>query len=204
MQHSSKPPGRNQSGSDRPDSHRSRIPAAAVRMPVVSSVLVQLIATLCLSLAVAICQHWLWPGYVSVWAGGGIAAAVTLFGAWRGLWRRRETEQEREQESDAPRMLMQLYSAELGKLLLAGLLLGLAFKQLPQLQAPWLVAGFALSYLAGVVGMAATGLAAEAPVAQTAAQRTVEQASQEAMRETTRKTTRETKREATRETKQEG
>lgn len=190
MQPSSNPP-----SSKRADLRRLQDPAATVHSPVMACLLVQLAATLCLSLAAAISNDWLWPGILAVWAGGGVAVVVTLFGAWRGLRRRRQNRPARDgngsevveptvqgvyapggklsghaqpgnsaaaiPDSEALSMLLQLYGAALGRLLLAGLLLGLAFRYLTGLSAPLLLAGFAVAYVAGVLTMAVKGFRAQ-------------------------------------------
>ncbi|MBT8140457.1 MAG: ATP synthase subunit I [Gammaproteobacteria bacterium] len=159
MHTSSKSPSSDRSGRFRLRNYLLLRKSMTVRSAVVASVLIQLLVSLCLSAVVALVfvlgNDWQWSNaqwthVVSVWVGGGIAVTVTIFGVWRALWRRAE-------ETDATRLLVQLYSAEFGKLLMAGLLLGLAFKQLTQLHSGLLIGGFALAYLAGAVGMAVKG-----------------------------------------------
>ena len=70
-----------------------------------------------------------------------------IFGVWRGLWRRHN-------DLLAERVLLQLYAAELSKLLLSLLLLGLVFKYASALHAGWVVASFALTSLVGAIAIA--------------------------------------------------
>ncbi len=84
---------------------------------------------------------------MSVWVGGGIAVAALVFGAWRGLWRRNN-------EVVAERLLVQLYGAEISKLILSALLLGAVFKFASELHGGLVIGGFALATVIGAVSLA--------------------------------------------------
>ena len=118
--------------------------------PVFTTTLVQLVVTLSLSLVVGFSTNWHHPGLVAVWVGGGIAAAVLMFAAWRSLWRG-------SQNSVPERVLMQLYGAEFSKLLASVLLLGLVFKYANALPAGLVIGAFALATVAGAIAMAVFG-----------------------------------------------
>lgn len=124
-----------------------RLKVLIKRFPVIFTVVIQLSCVVFLSIVAGFSTDQASLSLVSIWAGGAVAILALIFGVWRALWRRQD-------DLLAERVLLQLYAAELSKLLLSLLLLGLIFKYASALQAGWVVASFALASLVGSIAIA--------------------------------------------------
>ncbi len=124
-----------------------RLKVLSKRFPVFFTVIVQLFCVVCLSIVAGLCTDKASVWLASIWAGGAVAIVALIFGVWRGLWQRYD-------DLLAERVLLQLYAAELSKLFLSLLLLGLIFKYASALHAGWIVASFALTSLVGAIAIA--------------------------------------------------
>lgn len=124
-----------------------RLKVLSKRFPVFFTVVIQLLGMVCLSAVAGFSTDKAFFLLVSIGAGGAVAILALMFGVWRGLWRRHN-------DLLAERVLLQLYAAELSKLLLSLLLLGLIFKYASTLHAGWVIASFALISLVGAIAIA--------------------------------------------------
>lgn len=124
-----------------------RLKVLSKRFPVIFTVVIQLLCGVFLSIVAGFSTDKAFLLLVSIWAGSAVAIVALIFGVWRGLWRRHD-------DLLAERVLLQLYAAELGKLLLSLLLLGLIFKYASALHAGWVIASFALASLVGAIAIA--------------------------------------------------
>lgn len=124
-----------------------RLKVLSKRFPVFFTVVIQLLGIVCLSIVAGFSTDRAFLSIASVCAGGAVAIVALIFGVWRGLWRRHD-------DLLAERVLLQLYAAELSKLLLSLLLLGLVFKYASALYAGWVIASFALTSLVGAIAIA--------------------------------------------------
>ena len=124
-----------------------RLKVLSKRFPVIFTVVIQLSCVVFLSIVAGFSTDQASLSLVSIWAGGAVAILALIFGVWRGLWRRHD-------DLLAERVLLQLYAAELSKLLLSLLLLGLIFKYASALHAGWVIASFALASLVGAIAIA--------------------------------------------------
>ena len=124
-----------------------RLKVLIKRFPVIFTVVIQLSCVVFLSIVAGFSTDQAFLSLVSIWAGGAVAILALIFGVWRGLWRRQD-------DLLAERVLLQLYAAELSKLLLSLLLLGLIFKYASALHAGWVVASFTPASLVGAIAIA--------------------------------------------------
>ena len=124
-----------------------RLKVLSKRFPVSFTVVIQLLGIVCLSTVAGFSTDRAFLSIASVCAGGAVAIVALIFGVWRGLWRRHD-------DLLAERVLLQLYAAELSKLFLSLLLLGLVFKYASALHGGWIIASFALTSLVGAIAIA--------------------------------------------------
>jgi len=124
-----------------------RLKVLSKRFPVSFTVVIQLLGIVCLSTVAGFSTDRAFLSIASACAGGAVAIVALIFGVWRGLWRRHD-------DLLAERVLLQLYAAQLSKLSLSLLLLGLVFKYASALHGGWIIASFALTSLVGAIAIA--------------------------------------------------
>lgn len=115
-----------------------------MRPPLLRLVVLQLLATVLLSLTIGWFQHWAWSVLAATMIGGVIATVTGFYFSWRSFLHAAE-------DSSPQRLLADVYQAALARVLLVALALAAAFKYGDQLDKPMLLIGFIVISLVGVV-----------------------------------------------------
>jgi len=118
--------------------------------PLLQQVLLQLLAATLLSLAFSWYQDWAWSTLVATMVGALIATSTGLYFNWRSF----QCDLNVNDETAAHRVVSDVYRASMAKTLMAGMLLALAFRYGDQLDKPFLLLGFVVISLFGVVSNA--------------------------------------------------
>ena len=115
--------------------------------PLLQQVLLQLLAAALLSLAFGWYQDWAWSTMVATMVGALIATSTGLYFNWRSF----QCDLSTDDETNPHRVVADVYRASIAKTMMAGVLLALAFRYGDQLDKPFLLLGFVVISLFGVV-----------------------------------------------------
>lgn len=115
--------------------------------PLLRQVLLQLLAATLLSLAFSWYQDWAWSTLAATMIGGLIATSTGMYFSWRSF----QSDLTEEDEANAHHVLADIYQAALAKIMMAAVLLALAFRYGDQLDKPFLLFGFIVTSLFAVV-----------------------------------------------------
>ena len=115
--------------------------------PLLRQVLLQLLAATLLSLTFSWYQDWAWSTLVATMIGGLIATSTGFYFGWRAF----RSDLTKENEANAHHVLADVYRAALAKIMMAAMLLALAFRYGDQLDKPFLLFGFIAISLFAVV-----------------------------------------------------
>ncbi|MDG1292688.1 MAG: ATP synthase subunit I [Pseudomonadales bacterium] len=115
--------------------------------PLLQQVLLQLLAAALLSLAFSWYQDWAWSTLVATMVGALIATSTGFYFNWRSF----QSDLTASDEATPHRVVSDVYRASMVRTLMAGVLLAMAFRYGDQLDKPFLLLGFVVISLFGVV-----------------------------------------------------